>query len=164
MQGDRTAEEHVQDFEKAALKAGYEEFPLIVEFKRSIHPALQKHLSEIRPQPITIQEWYNEAIMINRQWRITKAEEAFYGKVNQGRSNRKPPSNQTGTPGVWNDFRTSYNNYGQGGYQNQSQQSELVMVLHQDYTVNQDKETTNQMLQMSEDGAHDERLQSPIQY
>ena len=33
MQGDRTAEEHVQDFEKAALEAGYEGFPLIVEFK-----------------------------------------------------------------------------------------------------------------------------------
>ena len=40
MQGDRTAEEHVQDFEKAALEVGYEGFPLIVEFKRSIHPAL----------------------------------------------------------------------------------------------------------------------------
>ena len=33
MQGDKTAEEHVQDFEKAALEAGYEGFPLIVEFK-----------------------------------------------------------------------------------------------------------------------------------
>ena len=40
MQGDRTAEEHIQDFEKAALEAGYEGFPLIVEFKQSIHPAL----------------------------------------------------------------------------------------------------------------------------
>ena len=33
MQGNRTAEEPVQDFEKAALEAGYEGFPLIVEFK-----------------------------------------------------------------------------------------------------------------------------------
>ena len=40
MQGDKTANEHVQDFEKAALEAGYEGFPLIVEFKRSLHPAL----------------------------------------------------------------------------------------------------------------------------
>ena len=60
--------EHVQDFEKAALEAGYEEFPLIVEFKQSLHPALRKRLSEIQPQPITIQEWYNEAINIDRQW------------------------------------------------------------------------------------------------
>ena len=56
MQGDKTANEHVQDFEKAALEAGYEGFPLIVEFKRSLHPALRKCLSEIRPQPVTIQE------------------------------------------------------------------------------------------------------------
>ena len=47
MQGDKTAEEHVQDFEKAALKAGYKGFPLIVEFKHSIHPVLRKRLSEI---------------------------------------------------------------------------------------------------------------------
>ena len=47
MQGDKTAEEHIQDFEKAALEAGYEGFPLIVEFKCSIHPVLRKHLSEI---------------------------------------------------------------------------------------------------------------------
>ena len=79
MQGDKTADEHVQDFEKAALEVGYEGFPLIVEFKRSLHPAPRKRLSEIRPQPVTIEEWYKEAIVIDRQWRITKAEEAFYG-------------------------------------------------------------------------------------
>ena len=32
-QGNKTADEHIQDFEKAALEAGYEGFPLIVEFK-----------------------------------------------------------------------------------------------------------------------------------
>ena len=47
MQGDKTADKHVQDFEKAALEAGYKDFPLIVEFKRSLHPALRKRLSEI---------------------------------------------------------------------------------------------------------------------
>ena len=67
LQGDKTADEHVQDFEKAALEAGYEGFPLIVEFKWSLHPALRKRLSEIRPQSMTIQEWYNEPIIIDRQ-------------------------------------------------------------------------------------------------
>ena len=33
MQGDKSVDEHVQDFEKTALEAGYEGFPLIVEFK-----------------------------------------------------------------------------------------------------------------------------------
>ena len=47
MQGDKTADEHIQDFEKAALEAGYEGFPLIIGFKQSLHPALRKQLSEI---------------------------------------------------------------------------------------------------------------------
>ena len=123
MQGNRMAEEHVQDFEKAALEAGYEGFPLIMEFKQSIHPALQKRLSEIRPQPVTIQEWYNEAITIDRQWRITKAEEAFYSKANQSRSVRKPLQNQAGTSGIW-----------KGGYQNWGQSStRSATAPHQEY-------------------------------
>ena len=52
-----------------------------------------------------------------------KAEEAFYGKANQSGSSRKPPSNQAGISGVRNDSRASYNNYGQGGYQNRGQSS-----------------------------------------
>ena len=103
MQADKSADEHVQDFEKAALEAGYEGFPLIVEFKRSLHPMLRKRLSEIRPQPMTIQEWYNEAITIDRQWWISKAEEAFYGKTNQSSAARKLQQTQAGTSSVWND-------------------------------------------------------------
>ena len=128
MQDNKMADEHVQDFEKAALEAGYKGFPLIVEFKRSLHPALRKHLSEIRPQPITIQEWYNELITIDRQWYISKAEEAFYGKTNQGGSVRKPPQSQAGTSSEWNAPRSTYNNYGQGGYQNRSQTSSTRLV------------------------------------
>ena len=123
MQGDKTADEHVQDFKKAALEAGYKGFLLIVEFKRSLHPALRKHLSEIRPQPVTIQEWYNEAINIDRQWQISKAEEAFYGKTNQSGTARKPQQSQAETSSEQNAPRQSYNNYGQGGYQNWGQSS-----------------------------------------
>ena len=60
-------DKHVQNFEKAALEAGYEGFPLIMEFKWSLHPVLRKHLLEIRPQPVTIEQWYNKAITIDRQ-------------------------------------------------------------------------------------------------
>ena len=104
-----------------------------MEFKRSIHPALRKQLSEIRPQPGTIQEWYNEAITIDRQWRIMKAKEAFYGKANQGRSVRKPPQNQAGTSSEWNAPRSSYTNtYGQGGYQNRNQTTGSATAPRQD--------------------------------
>jgi len=39
-QGDKSADEHVQDFEKAALEAGYEGYPLVVEFKCSLNAGL----------------------------------------------------------------------------------------------------------------------------
>ena len=39
MQGEKTADEHIQDFKKVVLKADYKGFPLIVEFKHSLHPA-----------------------------------------------------------------------------------------------------------------------------
>jgi hypothetical protein len=88
-QGDKHADEHVQDFEKAALEAGYNGYPLIVEFKRSLNAGLRKRLTELRPMPETIQDWYDEAITMDRQWRVAKTEEAFYGKVNG--TVRKPP-------------------------------------------------------------------------
>jgi len=39
-QEDKSADKHVQDFEKAALEAGYEEYPLVVEFKCSLNAGL----------------------------------------------------------------------------------------------------------------------------
>ena len=108
-----------------------------MEFKQSIHPALRKHLSEIRAQSVTIQEWYNEAITIDRQWRITKAKEAFYSKANQSGSVRKLPQNQAGTSGVWNDTQPLYNSYGQGGYQNRNQTTRSATAPRQDYKLGQ---------------------------
>ena len=71
--------------------------------------------------------------MIDRQWCISKAEKAFYGKTNQGGSVRKLLQSQAGTSGVWSNSQASYNNYGQGGYQNQGQSStRSVMAPWQD--------------------------------
>ena len=91
-QGDKPTDEHVQDFEKAVLEAGYDGYPLVVEFKRSLNQGLRRRLTELRPGPVTIEQWYNEVIRMDHQWRITKAEEAFYSKVNQS-ALRKPPHN-----------------------------------------------------------------------
>jgi len=46
-QGDKSVDEHVQEFEKAALEAGYEGYPLVVEFKRSLNAGLWKRLTEL---------------------------------------------------------------------------------------------------------------------
>jgi len=87
-QGDRSADEHVQEFEKAGLEAGYEGYPLVVEFKCSLNAGLWRRLIELWPMPVTIEQWYDEAITMDRQWKVAKTKEAFYGKVN--RTVRKP--------------------------------------------------------------------------
>jgi len=76
-QGDRSADEHVQEFKKAVLGAAYEGYPLVVEFKHLLNTGLWRRLSELWPMPVTMQQWYDEAIM------------SFYRKVN--RTVRKPP-------------------------------------------------------------------------
>ena len=76
------ADKHVQEFEKAALQAGYEGYPLVVEFKHLLNAGLRRRLTELRPMPVTIEQWYNEAITMDHQWKVAKTEEAFYGKVN----------------------------------------------------------------------------------
>ena len=81
-QGEKHADEHIQEFQRAALEAGYEGYPLVVEFKRSLNAGLWRQLQNLRPQPITIGQWYKEAITVDRQWRVAKAEEAFYTKAN----------------------------------------------------------------------------------
>ena len=82
LQGDKHADEHVQEFQRAALEAGYDRYPLIVEFKRSLNAGLRRQLQNLRPQSVTIGQWYNEAITVDRQWRVAKAEEAFYNRAN----------------------------------------------------------------------------------
>ena len=32
--------------------------------------------------PVTIGQWYDKAIMMDRQWEVARTEESFYGKVN----------------------------------------------------------------------------------
>jgi len=69
-QGDRSVDEHVQEFEKAALEAGYEGYPLVVEFKCLLNSGLRRRLTELWPMPVTIQQWYDEAIMMDCQWKV----------------------------------------------------------------------------------------------
>ena len=69
-QGDKPVNKHVQDFEKATLEAGYDGYPLVVEFKQSLNQGLRRHLTELHPGPVTIEKWYNEAIRMDHQWRI----------------------------------------------------------------------------------------------
>ena len=65
------------------MEAGYDGYLLVVEFKRSLNAGLRRQSQNLRPQLITINQWYKEAIMVDRQWHVAKAEEAFYNKANE---------------------------------------------------------------------------------
>ena len=101
VQGEKHADEHVQEFQRAALEAGYDGYPLVVEFKRSLNVGLRRQLQSLRPQPITISQWYKEAVTVDRQWRVAKAEEAFYNKANNSTAKKeadKPKESKPNQP------------------------------------------------------------------
>ena len=98
VQGEKHADEHVQEFQRAALEAGYEGYPLVVEFKRSLNTGLRRQLQNLRPQPITIRQWYKEAITVDRQWRVAKAKEAFYNKANSSATKKEADKSKEARP------------------------------------------------------------------
>ena len=66
-QVDKPVDEHVQEFEKATLEAGYDGYHLVIEFKWSLNQGLRRHLMELRPMPVMIEQWYDEAIKMDCQ-------------------------------------------------------------------------------------------------
>jgi hypothetical protein len=78
-QGDKTADEHVQDFKLAEYNSGYTGTALIYEFKRSLNKGLREKLNNLDRRPVTIKEWYDEAMRLDRQWRQAKTEEKIFG-------------------------------------------------------------------------------------
>jgi len=56
-QGEKTMKEFVQEFRRAARGSGYEEHPLIEEFKRGMNTAIRRKLMEVEQQPSFIEQW-----------------------------------------------------------------------------------------------------------
>jgi len=54
-QGGRTMEEFLQEFKKAARGSGYEERPLIEEFKRRMNGGIRRKLMEMENLPASIE-------------------------------------------------------------------------------------------------------------
>ena len=65
-QGGRTCDEYVQEFKKVARESGYEERPLIEEFKRGLSGAIRRKLAEAEELPSTIGEWQERAVRLDR--------------------------------------------------------------------------------------------------
>ena len=67
--------EFVQEFKKAARGSRYKGRPLVEEFKRGINSTICQRLIESEWQPGSIEQWYDRAIALNKNWRESKREE-----------------------------------------------------------------------------------------
>ena len=54
-QGNKTMKEFIQEFRRAARGSGYEEHPLIQEFKRGMNGAIRRKLMKAEHQPETME-------------------------------------------------------------------------------------------------------------
>ena len=84
-QGGRTMEEFLQEFKKAARGSGYEERPLIEEFKRRMNRGIRRKLMEMENLPASIEQWYRRIMTLDKNWRESrKKEERLRGKKEVG--------------------------------------------------------------------------------
>ena len=59
-------EEFIQEFRRAARGSGYEERPLVEEFKREINRTIRRKLIEAERSPLSIEQWYEHATNLDR--------------------------------------------------------------------------------------------------
>ena len=74
-QGEKTMEEFVQEFKKAARESGYEGRPLVEEFKQGMNGGIRKRLMEVENPLTSIEQWYRRAMALDRNWRESRREE-----------------------------------------------------------------------------------------
>jgi len=83
-QGEKIMEEYVQEFKRAARGSRYERRPLIEEFKRSMNGGIRRKLMEAENPPTSIEQWYQRATALDRNWRESKKEEKRLRKKEVG--------------------------------------------------------------------------------
>ena len=74
-QGEKTMEEFVQEFKRAARGSRYEGRLLVEEFKRGMNGTIRRKLIEAENQLSSIKQWYRRAMVLNRNWRESRREE-----------------------------------------------------------------------------------------
>ena len=83
-QGRKTMEEFVQEFKRAARGSGYEDRPLVEEFKRGMNGRIRRKLMEAESPPASIKQWYRRATAFDRNWRESRREEERLKKKEVG--------------------------------------------------------------------------------
>ena len=80
----KTMEEYVQEFKRAARGSGYEGRPLIEEFKKGMNRGIWRKLMEAENLPTFIEQWYQRATALDRNWRESRREEERLRKKKVG--------------------------------------------------------------------------------
>ena len=65
-QGEKTMEEYMQEFKRAARGSGYKGRPLVEEFKRGINGGIRRKLMEAENLLTSIEQWYRRAMALDR--------------------------------------------------------------------------------------------------
>jgi len=78
-QGEKTVDEYVQEFKRAARGSGYEGKALVEEFKRGLSGAIRRRLAEAKMPPTTTVQWQKRAVQLDCNMRQSRAEEKILG-------------------------------------------------------------------------------------
>ncbi|KAG9217579.1 hypothetical protein CCMSSC00406_0010096 [Pleurotus cornucopiae] len=113
-QGADTAEDYVMKFNAHKDDTGYNDVALVELFKRGLNAGLLTRIYGRRPLPTSCEEWQDEAIALDRQWREAQA----YAKS----ALAKPAARTTTTTAPQNQWRPYYQR--QTPPQNQQQQQQ----------------------------------------
>ena len=109
-QGERTCDEYVQIFKKVSRGSGYEGRPLVEEFKRGLNGNIRRRLAEAESPPVTIEEWWERSVRLDRNLRQSRAEEKVLGRKGAVRGDRPPEAQPS------RGVRPFWNNGNQGGF------------------------------------------------
>jgi len=68
-QGEKTVDEYVQEFRRAARGSGYEGRALVEEFKKGLNGVVRRRLAEAELPPTTIMQWQKRVVQLDRNMR-----------------------------------------------------------------------------------------------
>jgi hypothetical protein len=121
-QGNRTAEEFWWEFRAEADLTDLNDSAKLIFFKQALSEGLYREIRRQNPPPVTLHEWSDKAVQLDRQWRQFREEERlFFGarRENSGqpslRQNRTTPLFTQTTPVQGTAFRHQTMNLPQGG-------------------------------------------------
>ena len=101
-QGNKMIEKFVQEFQRTARGSRYKRRPLVEEFKRGMNGAIRRKLIEAEHQPELVEQWYNRATSLDRNWRESKKkEERLRGRQGVPASRQEMIRQKIMYPQIW---------------------------------------------------------------